>query len=248
MSNFKTVMKRYGKRLTPRQWRLFACACVRRVTETTRGSNGAAIDLAERFADGQATTHQLASSRFAGRFQSGNAAWAVCWDPAEDARGMAERASAWAAGLLGEVHGTNLPRRERTIDFELFHEIANHLIEPAHIDPLWLAWNDGTVRQLAETIYDERSWDQMPILGDALEDAGCQDERILGHCRRGGPHVRGCWLLDLILPLVTDTPRAPARRHRAPRPPRPARRPCGRPRRGCGTGRPLRGSSPRRRS
>ena len=185
--------------MTQRQWRLFACACVRRVPVATQGSNRAAIDLAERFADGKATAHQLASERYSGRFKAGNAAWAVCWDPKEDARKMAERAAAWMAGLLGEVSLRKRTSRDRTDETLLFDEIAGHVIEPARIDPLWLVWNDGTVRQLAGAIYDERAWEQMPILADALEDAGCQDERILDHCRRGGSHTRGCWVVDLVL-------------------------------------------------
>jgi hypothetical protein len=69
-----------------------------------------------------------------------------------------------------------------------------------------LAWNDGTIRRLAEGIYEER---QMPertldtarlaVLADALLDAGCDNAEILSHCRGPGPHVRGCWALDLIL-------------------------------------------------
>ena len=198
MTSFEKLLNRHAKRMTPRQWRLVACACVRRVSQATKGNSGAAIDLAERFADGKATAYQLASTRHSGRFLTGNAAWAVCWDPAEDGHGMAKRASAWAAGLLGE-DGTNLSLRDRTSTFELFDDIAGNVIEPARIDPLWLAWNDGTVRHLAGAIYDERAWDNMPILADALEDAGCQDERILDHCRRGGPHTRGCWVVDLVL-------------------------------------------------
>jgi hypothetical protein len=62
-----------------------------------------------------------------------------------------------------------------------------------------LAWNDGTVRKLAQALYDERAFDRMPVLADALEEAGCQDQDILGHCRAGGEHVRGCWVVDLIL-------------------------------------------------
>ena len=208
MSSFETMLERHAKRLTARQWRLFACACVRRVSVATKGNSGAAIDLAERFADGQATEHQLASARFGGRFQAGNAAWAVCWDPKEDSRSMAERAAAWAAGLLGDpsMQPYNLlklpvvPRhRDRTSESLLFTDIAAHFIEPAHLDPLWLAWNDGTLRDLAGAIYDERAWDNMPILGDALEDAGCQDARLLDHCRGSGTHTRGCWVVDLVL-------------------------------------------------
>jgi hypothetical protein len=52
---------------------------------------------------------------------------------------------------------------------------------------------------MAQAIYDERRFDDLPILADALEEAGCDDEDILSHCRGLGPHVRGCWGLDLIL-------------------------------------------------
>jgi hypothetical protein len=55
------------------------------------------------------------------------------------------------------------------------------------------------VRHLAEGIYEERAFERMGVLGDALEDAGCHDEVILAHCRQGPDHVRGCWVLDLIL-------------------------------------------------
>ena len=64
---------------------------------------------------------------------------------------------------------------------------------------LLVAWNDGTVRKIAQAIYDERAFDRLPILADALEDAGCDNADILNHCRNGGEHVRGCWVVDLLL-------------------------------------------------
>ena len=70
---------------------------------------------------------------------------------------------------------------------------------PASGPSSWLAWNDGAVRKLAQVIYDERGFDRLPLLADALEDAGCTDADILGHCRGGGEHVRGCWVIDLLL-------------------------------------------------
>ena len=63
----------------------------------------------------------------------------------------------------------------------------------------WLAWGGSLVRKLAEGIYADRAFDRLPILADALVDAGCADEAILSHLRSAGPHVRGCWALDLIL-------------------------------------------------
>ena len=63
-------------------------------------------------------------------------------------------------------------------------------------DPRWL---NPDVVKLAEGIYEERAFDQMPILGDALEEAGCHDPEILEHCRSADEHLRGCWALDLVL-------------------------------------------------
>jgi hypothetical protein len=59
--------------------------------------------------------------------------------------------------------------------------------------------NHGTVPAIARRIYDERASHDMPIVADALEDAGCTDADLLAHCRAGGPHVRGCWAVDLLL-------------------------------------------------
>ena len=64
------------------------------------------------------------------------------------------------------------------------------------LDPRWLT---STVIDLARTIYEERVWERMPILADALMDAGCDSEEVINHCRGPGPHVRGCWVVDLIL-------------------------------------------------
>jgi hypothetical protein len=68
-----------------------------------------------------------------------------------------------------------------------------------HLPPAILAWNGGTVRKIAQPIYDECAFDRMPILADALEGAGCDNADILNHCREPGYHVRGCWIVDLLL-------------------------------------------------
>ena len=66
-------------------------------------------------------------------------------------------------------------------------------------DPAWLTWNYGTVPAIARHVYDDRAFHDLPILADALEDAGCTDAAILAHCRQPGAHVRGCWVVDLLL-------------------------------------------------
>jgi hypothetical protein len=67
------------------------------------------------------------------------------------------------------------------------------------LNPAWLAWEGGTVAKLAAAIYEERSFDRLPILADALEEAGCDAADLLTHLRGPGPHVRGCWAVDLLL-------------------------------------------------
>jgi hypothetical protein len=67
------------------------------------------------------------------------------------------------------------------------------------IDASWLLWNDGIVRSIAKVVYKEQAFDRLPILADALEEAGCANVDILSHCRNKGPHVKGCWVVDRLL-------------------------------------------------
>jgi hypothetical protein len=81
----------------------------------------------------------------------------------------------------------------------LLRDVVGNPFRIPFIDPAWTKWNDGAVVRLARTIYEERRFEAMPILADALEDAGCCDEVILNHCRAGGEHARGCWVVDALL-------------------------------------------------
>ena len=81
----------------------------------------------------------------------------------------------------------------------LVRDVFGNPFRPAVMKREWIAANDRSVEAVARSIYDERAFDRMPILADALEDAGCDDETILAHCRGPGPHVRGCWVVDSIL-------------------------------------------------
>jgi hypothetical protein len=68
--------------------------------------------------------------------------------------------------------------------------------EPVTFEP---SWRTPTVDSLATTIDAKSAFDRLPILGDALEEAGCMDAAVLEHCRGPGPHVRGCWVVDGLL-------------------------------------------------
>src|SRR5262249_51835732 len=65
--------------------------------------------------------------------------------------------------------------------------------------PKVLAWNGGTVQRIARSIYDDRAFDELPVLADALLHAGCDNEALVAHCKSEELHVKGCWAIDLIL-------------------------------------------------
>ncbi|MGH7224937.1 MAG: hypothetical protein ACRELF_17070 [Gemmataceae bacterium] len=95
----------------------------------------------------------------------------------------------WALGL-----GANPVVMASTLR-DVFHAPYRGVVARA----AWRMWQGGIVPKLAQAIYDERSFDRLPILADALEEAGCTDADILNHCRQPGEHVRGCWVVDLLL-------------------------------------------------
>jgi hypothetical protein len=79
---------------------------------------------------------------------------------------------------------------------DLVRDVFGNPFRPVNTVPAWLT---STVVELARGIYEERAFDRLPILADALQDAGCDSTDILDHCRGPGPHVRGCWVVDLVL-------------------------------------------------
>jgi hypothetical protein len=105
-------------------------------------------------------------------------------------------AAGWAVRLASYApdRGT-----EQAVQARLLRDLFGDLIRPVRVDPCWVAWNSDTIPNLAQAIYDERRFADLPILADALEDAGCTDREILDHCRGPGLHVCGCWAVDLLL-------------------------------------------------
>lgn len=207
-----------------RKLRLFACACCRRVWSllTNEGSRQA-IRVAEDFADGRAAADALDEAEAEaedvyqqinldrGESEAGSspetaayAAWLASssyWrDPHETHAYLPDDAKEAASAVvdsLGENPG-RLPS-ERRHQADLLRCIVGNPFRPVELDTAWLAYSDAAVVKIATVVYEERAWDRIPILADALEDAGCANTDILEHCRGPGPHVRGCWVVDLLL-------------------------------------------------
>jgi hypothetical protein len=111
------------------------------------------------------------------------------------------RAARWVIDLESNLSNPPNPLNEayRTSMCATLHEVFGNPHRPVSCQPDWLRWNDRLIAELAAAVYRERTFDRLPILADALEDAGCADRAILDHLRGPGPHVRGCWVVDLIL-------------------------------------------------
>jgi hypothetical protein len=185
-----------------RKFRLFACACVRRLRGLLKDRRvRSVLETAERFADGEATGDEL---------------WAA-WCKARDAyrrpypqtlftvlSRLGQAGKTWKAVLvwwwttqpeLDEARG-NTPVEEKRQLAGVVRDIFGNPFRPAEVEPKWLT---PTVVGLAQGIYEERAFDRLPVLADALEDAGCDAADVLDHCRTGTVHVRGCWVVDLLL-------------------------------------------------
>jgi hypothetical protein len=204
---------RDAQKATERKLRLFAVAYCRHqwhLLVDVRSKK--AVEVAERFADGlaseserkRAASDALAAASVAGEARKGaeevslpsltayaaTAAWYTVFYEASPAASTTCDADAvdWYA-----ENGVEMPHPK------LLRELFGNPFRSIGIDSAWLAWNDGSVVKLAQDIYNERAFDRLPTLADALERAGCEDADILAHCRQQGPHVRGCWVVDLLL-------------------------------------------------
>src|SRR5262249_43949108 len=121
---------------------------------------------------------------------------------AKAAAEQAAQALAWSAVAALPPHVLARPTWDAALaaagaaQCDLLRELFNPLWQPVRRARAWLRWGEGAVPRLAQEVYDEGRFHEMPVLADALEDAGCDHAVVLRHCRQGG-HVRGCWALDL---------------------------------------------------
>jgi hypothetical protein len=192
-----------------RKDRLAAAAGLRQFWAALSTEQQRAVSAAERYADGEIRFTKLrAAATRVGSGAGGTLPGAVAQVTHREVA-----AALWNATVLflpvvvgGPVY-TNPPFPEARAYAErgrpmmaILRCIFGNPFRPAPpVDPSWPAWNGGTVPRLAQAVYDGREFDRLPVLADALEDAGCSDPDLLGHLRGPGPHVRGCWAVDLIL-------------------------------------------------
>lgn len=102
----------------------------------------------------------------------------------------------WTSVYVAATHGEEDAPRQVNLLRCIFGPLP---FRPISLESAWFFWHDGLPVLMARQMYESRDFNDMPILADALEDAGCTDQDILGHCRQQGEHVRGCWVIDRLL-------------------------------------------------
>jgi hypothetical protein len=114
--------------------------------------------------------------------------WKDAFHAAWDNNSLGEAMRIADAAMPGEwvAKGRSAWTEERAGQCQVIRDIFGNPFRPVALDPAWLAWNDGAVRKMAQAVYEDRAFDGLPLLADALEDAGCTDAEILAHCRQPG--------------------------------------------------------------
>jgi hypothetical protein len=197
---------RESGKASERKLRLFAIACCRKVWRSLKDERSErAIEVLERWVDGQASRQELMAAH--------DAAWKAWGAPARTAVADAT-AVEWDAGHAANAAnhaawasaGGSRADAQRSQAVLLRCIVGNPFCSSPAIAPAMLTWNDGLIPRLAEAAHDVRLLPEGPldvarlgVLGDALEDAGWGDGRLLDHLHSPGPHARGCWALDLLL-------------------------------------------------
>lgn len=169
-----------------RKLRLFGALCCRLIWNSMWEGCRPGVEAAERFAEGEHDPKLLAvASR-------------VCLGHSDAYRSARSSVDWVIAGDSGPLDLSDLYQKDLAARATgLAREVFGNPFRPVTVDPGWLT---SDVCSLARGIYDERAFDRMPILADALQDAGCANNEVLSHCRDANQvHVRGCWVVDLLL-------------------------------------------------
>jgi hypothetical protein len=195
---------------TERKVQLFQVACARRVTPLIRNKLVLkTIELAEEAADAPSglrsvlplATHDSITSEMSKRQTDSLAEYSLhLGADLADPNPLGVRLGGlgnWAMWVAAHAKGKPNDASERTPQAVFVQDIFGNPFRPVTLDPVWLT---STVTALARGMYESRDFSGMPILADALQDAGCDSADILDHCRDPKQvHARGCWVVDLVL-------------------------------------------------
>jgi hypothetical protein len=224
----KSMLEFLRGKASDRKLRLFACVCCRQLDPTLSDETvRTAIEVTEQWVDGTASQEELEAAWTAIQaviYQP----WMAGLEEhraltiGESKLMIGERKRTWlrriakwssnavwpgAAFIAAEAPNDSwmLERVvveegwKRTLTCLLRDVFGPLLFRTITLAPAWLTWHGGLLVSMAQKMYDSRDFSDMPVLADALEEAGCTNPDILAHCRGSETHVRGCWIVDLLL-------------------------------------------------
>ena len=198
-------------KVSDRKLRLFGCACCRRVWSLLSRKSRKSLVIAERYSDGEVSGSELFLAYFRAGLKAkvenrrdetaeGTAMSAVAWvcdPPMFDSLSMAvEMGVELAAASESYPIDPDRLADARRKQVSPLRCIFGNPFHPVSLNP---SWQTSAMTGSADCIYKERRFQDLPKLADYLEDMGCTNEDILNHCRKPNEHVRGCWVVDLIL-------------------------------------------------
>jgi hypothetical protein len=200
-----------------RKLRLFAVACCRHLQSAwpSPPEYDRFLEWAEMFADGTVSSEDLAKigeevadyvDDYAPDWWTGIAQAIACAIRLPDTDVFGIRQATLQVIRYDRFPGEDRSAQERA-EFAYQASVLQDLIGPFPFRPQWAlkglaidpAWLTPAMTALGQRIYEERDFDRLPSLGEALDKAGCTNQDSLAHCRCKKPHAKGCWVLDLIL-------------------------------------------------
>lgn len=203
----KPMLEFLDGKLSDRKARLFAVACCRRAWHLLVDQRSRqAVEVAERFADGLATDQELVDAstdawQFTLHLVHDDQAYSHLDNNTLNAADIpafaAEEVVAPLRVITAAQRALGVPEGEAQA--EVLRCIFGNPFRHVAIDATWRYWEAGTIGKIAQGIYDDRAFERLPILADALEEAGCTNTHLLQHCRSEGLHSWGCWPVDLLL-------------------------------------------------
>jgi hypothetical protein len=212
-----------------RKLRLFACSCYIRIRHLLPNPLAqAAVEVGERFADDRATIEELKQAgdrlqrsldALEGPWRASRGAERTTLQPTYEALALAKQITLPEAPKAAYYASSNAYMTAASIanpeaaSYEADFCVSQRTEERAQADLLRCifgplpfrpvavedTWRTASVLELARLAYEDRDFTVLPVLADAVEDAGCTNDDILGHLRGTGPHTRGCFAVDLLL-------------------------------------------------
>lgn len=177
-----------------RKLHLFLCACCRSVWSWLDQATQASVEHAEKLAGTPLSVRVKIDLADGSTWRADKRLGE--FTTSDEGHGTNLREATSIASRIDSIYNLTAAQSGQAVQSDIVRDIFGNPFRSVAFDARWRTSNAVRV---ARTIYDDLAFDRMPMLAVALMDAGCEDEQVISHCRSDGSHVRGCWVVDLVL-------------------------------------------------